>query len=203
MSSLRRYGRYLLLALGAVAFLFALSPTLSASFPADVLTEWLGNDYFLLAAFGVVAVAVFAWMAGRRAIERVDQASPPDPETVLAAPRPGTAFDRRIDGWPVFSARRRDGDDAFRERLRTAAVAAEMRQRDCSAAIARERVADGRWTDDDVAARFLRANVSGPSVADRLRLLFRGDSWTQYGMRKTAAAITGRTELDRGRGSHG
>lgn len=202
MSALRRYGRYLLLALGAVAFLFALSPALSGLFPANALAAWLGNDYFLLAAFGVVAVAVLAWMAGRRATERVDQAKPPDPETVLSAPRPGTAFDRRVDGWPVVSGSHGDSDDDFRERLRTAAVAVEMRQRDCSAATARERVADGRWTDDDVAARFLRDESAGPSVGDRLRLVLGGDSWTQYCLRRTAEAITGRIDSDGDGRSH-
>jgi len=201
VSDLRRYGRYLLLALGAVAFLLALSPALSGLFPADALAAWLGNDYFLLAAFGVAAVTVLAWMAGRRATERVDQARPPDPETVLSAPRPGTAFDRRVDGWPAFSGGRGDDDD-FRERLQLAAVAVEMRQRDCSAVTARERVADGRWTDDDVAARFLRDETAGPSMGDRLRLVLGGDSWTQYCLRRTAEAITGRIDSDGDGRSH-
>lgn len=202
MSELRRYGRYLLLAVGSVAFLFALSPAISALFPADALAMWFGNDYFLLAAFAVVAAAVLVWMAGQRATERVDQATPPDPETVLSAPRPGTAFDRRLDDWPLFLGQRRGNDDAFRERLRTAAIAAEMHRRDCSAATARERVADGRWTDDDVAARFLRVDSSGPSISDRLRLVLGGDSWTQYGMRRTAAAISGRIGPNGDGGSH-
>jgi len=196
MSDRRRYGRYLLLAVGAVAFLLALSPALSASFPGEALAAWFGNDYFLLATLAVVAAVVLAWMAGRRATERIDQARPPDPETVLSAPRPGTDFDRRIDDWPLFLGRRRGDDDALRERLRTAAIAAEMHQHDCSVATARERVADGRWTDDDVATRYLQTESSMPSITDRLRFVLGGDSWTQYCLRRTAEAITGRADSD-------
>lgn len=197
-SAVRRAGRYLLVAVGTVAFVLAVVPGVVPSEPIERGVELLGNDYFLLGAFGVVALALFLWMSVRRARERVTQATPPDPESVLDAPRPGGSIDRYVDGWPTLSTRAgSDESAAVRERLRATAVAVEMHERDCSRERAQERVDEGTWTDDPSAAWYLRAGEpASPSLRERVGLALRGDSWSQRGARAAARALTERAEAE-------
>jgi len=94
---------------GAVAFVLALVPGVAALVPTAAAVDAVGNDYFLLSAFGAVSLAVFGWMALRRAAGQVAQADPPDPETVPDAPRPGSRFDERLGQrpWGLDDADRR------------------------------------------------------------------------------------------------
>ncbi|MBX0294988.1 DUF7269 family protein [Haloarcula nitratireducens] len=195
-SSVRRLGWGLLVALGTVALGLAVVPGAASSLPVEALVEALGNDYFLLGLFGGVALAVLAWMVGRRATGSVTQADPPDPETILDAPRPGEGFDALLG--TTIPRHRDSGEtaDALRERLRTAAVRAEMRD-GRSRERAEERVADGRWTDDPVAGQFLSDDPSSPALGERARLWLLGDSWVQHGARATARELTRQTETER------
>lgn len=185
MSTARRLGWLGLVATGVVAFGLALVPGIAALLPVEAVLAWLGNDYFLLGAFGGVALVVLSWMVARRATGQVDQAVPPDPETVPDAPRPGERVDSLLSRWPW----RLDRSDReyLRDRLRTAAVYGELADGRSKAA-ARERVEAGVWTEDPVAARFL-AESGGPTVTERLRLWLRGDAWTQHGARRAAGAL--------------
>jgi len=192
----RRVGRYLLVAVGVAAFILALFPRLIPSDPIERGVELLGNDYFLLGTVGAVAVALLTWMSVRRAREQVTQATPPDPESVLDAPRPGESFDRYVTGWPTLSARTgSNGSAAVRERLRETAITTEMHARDCSRERAREHIEDGTWTDDSVAAKYLQTDESArPAFRERARLALRGESWSQRGARATATVLTERAE---------
>lgn len=192
-NSVGRAGRYLLVAVGVLAFLLALLPGGAGYLPIETLVERVGNEYFLLGTLGGVAVGVLGWMVLRRASGRVRQADPPDPETVRDAPPPGATFDRAVGGLPLLSTRR-DGPDAegLRRRLRTAVVATLMREEGVTRERAEQRVDDGVWTDDPVAARFLDTSVSPPSLRERLRFVLRGDSWVQRGARAVARALTER-----------
>ena len=185
-ASTRRLSWLTLVAAGVVAFALALLPGVAALLPVGVVVDWLGNDYFLLGAFGGLALVVLGWTVARRATGRVEQAAPPDPETVPDAPRPGDRVDDILARWPwALSAADRD---YLRERLRTGAVYSELgagRDR----ATARERVDSGDWTDDPVAARFL-SDSGGPTVTERLRLALRGDAWSQHAARTTARVLT-------------
>jgi len=174
---------------GAVAFVLALVPGVAALVPTAAAVDAVGNDYFLLSAFGAVSLAVFGWMALRRAAGQVAQADPPDPETVPDAPRPGSRFDERLGRrpWGLDDADRR----ALVERLRAAAVAHEAGT-GTARETARERVASGEWTDDPVAARFLAERP--PPLGTRLRLALRGDSWTQHGARAVATELLARSD---------
>jgi hypothetical protein len=184
--SVRRLGWLALVAVSIVAFALALLPGVATLLPVGAVVAWLGNDYFLLGAFGGVALVVLSWMGARRATGHVDQAAPPDPETVPDAPRPGERVDDLLARWPwgLDAADR----DYLRERLRTAAVYGELGG-GRSRAAARERVESGAWTDDPVAARFLADSSTGPSVTERLRLSLRGDSWTQHAARRATRAL--------------
>ncbi|MDS0259756.1 hypothetical protein NDI56_10175 [Haloarcula sp. S1CR25-12] len=184
----RRAGWALVVAAGVAAFGLALWPGLSTRLPVGTAVSLAGNDYFLLGAVGGVALAVLAWMVARRATGRVDQASPPDPETVPDAPRPGERFDELLERWPWRVAE--SEAERLRERLRTDAVHQGMSE-GLSRAAARERVDSGGWTDDAVAARFLAG--AAPSPTERLWLALRRDSWTQYGARAAAAELTDRS----------
>jgi hypothetical protein len=182
----RRVGRLALVAAGVVAFGLALVPGVATLLPVGAVVAWVGNDYVLLGAVGGVALVVLSWMVARRATGHVEQAAPPDPETVPDAPRPGERVDDLLARWPwgLSGAER----DYLRERLRTAAVYDELGT-GRSRAAARERVDSGAWTNDPVAARFLRADPPGPTVTERLRLALRGDSWTQHAARTTARVL--------------
>ena len=182
----RRVGRLALVAAGVVAFGLALVPGVATLLPVGAVVAWVGNDYVLLGAVGGVALVVLTWMVARRATGHVEQAAPPDPETVPDAPRPGERVDDLLARWPwgLSGAER----DYLRERLRTAAVYDELGT-GRSRAAARERVDSGAWTNDPVAARFLRVDPPGPTVTERLRLALRGDSWTQHAARTTARVL--------------
>ena len=182
----RRVGRLALVAAGIVAFGLALVPGVATLLPVGAVVAWVGNDYVLLSAVGGVALVVLSWMVARRATGHVEQAAPPDPETVPDAPRPGERVDDLLARrpWGLSGAER----DCLRERLRTAAVYDELGT-GRSRAAARERVDSGAWTNDPVAARFLRADPPGPTATERLRLALRGDSWTQHAARTTARVL--------------
>ncbi|MBV0924948.1 hypothetical protein KTS45_12145 [Halomicroarcula limicola] len=195
-SSVRRFGWALLVALGVAALGVAVVPGAASSLPVEAFVEALGNDYFLLGLFGGVALAVLAWMVGRRATGSVTQADPPDPETILDAPRPGEGFDDLLG--TTVPRHRDSGETAerLRDRLRTAAVRAEMRG-GRSRERAKKRVADGRWTEDPVASQFVSDDPSSPALGEQAKLWLLGDSWVQHGARATARELTRETETER------
>lgn len=181
----RRLASLALVVAGIVAVGLALVPGVAALLPVEAVVSWVGNDYFLLGAFGGVALVVLSWMVARRAMGHVEQAAPPDPETVPDAPRPGERVDDLLARWP--GGLRGADRDYLRERLRTTAVYDELGE-GRSRASASARVESGAWTDDPVAARFL-SESGGPTLTERLRLAVRGDSWTQHAARRAAREL--------------
>lgn len=185
---------YLLVGGGLLAFGLALVPGLAAVVPVSAAVGLAGNDYFLLGAVGVATLGVLAWTVWRRATSRLDVADPPDPETVPTAPRPGRAFDEAVA--PSLSLRpwcRASERERIRERLREAALAAEMRRDGCSRDVARERLETGAWTSDPRAARFLRPGASFRlTVGERLQTALRGRTSFQRAAKATAEALTRR-----------
>lgn len=185
---------YLLVGGGLLAFGLALVPGVAAVVPVPAAVELAGNDYFLLGAFGLVILGVLGWTVWRRATSRLDVADPPDPETVPTAPRPGHAFDdavaRGVSLRPWCRASERE---RLRERLREAALAAELRRDGCSRDVAQERLETGAWTSDSRAAKFLRPGESFPlTVGERLRAVLRGRTSFQRAAKATAEALTRR-----------
>jgi hypothetical protein len=107
----------------------------------------------------------------------VESSIPRVVETSPAAPRRGRAVERAIDG---RLGRRASGP--VRTRLREAAVRTLVRREHCSRSAAERRVDEGTWTDDDVAAAYLRG---GDGAADSRRgILARDDR-----VRRTVRAI--------------
>lgn len=189
--TLRRIVWTVVLVLGTVAFGAALVPGIGTTLPVRWAVSRLGNDYVLLAVFGAVAVGILLWMLLRRATERIEQASPPEPETVPDTPRPGDWLDETLDQWPQTLA---EADrERLRTRLRTTAIRAERRA-GASPETARQRVTTGAWTDTPAAAAFLNPDASDPSIDQRLSVCMRGDSWTQFGARAAAAELAAGSE---------
>lgn len=163
------------------------APGVADLVPVSAAVAAAGNDYLLvvpLAAAGVLACVGAVTLVAARG---VTEATPPAPEGVPVGEQPGGDLDGLLAGRAGVTARL---DSATRwrvhRRLRDAAVETVARADGCSTADARERVADGSWTDDAVAAGFLQ---SPPGRWTELPGLVRGDSRFQRGARRTVVAI--------------
>jgi hypothetical protein len=165
---------------------------------ASALVAAAGNDYLLAAGVAAVSLVVVAVVLGLRGVGGVDQATPPDPETVQDAPHPGVAFDRTVqDGsWLPFGGDA-DGRDAVRERLRRAAVRSVMHRDGCSREEARARVTAGSWTDDAAAAAFLSDDV-GVSATRRLLGSLSPGSRFERGAKRAVDELCRREGVDGG-----
>ncbi|MWV65274.1 hypothetical protein GRS48_10645 [Halorubrum sp. JWXQ-INN 858] len=182
-----------------VAFVPGTAERLPVEAAVGAAIETLGSDYVVVAVLGVAAVALSGLVAASRRVRGIDEATPTVVEGVESGPYPGADLDRR---GARFSARfrsdrqtaaRHDRHDR-RDRLERAAVRATARAEGCSRAVAEQRVAEGTWTDDPVAARYLvdRDHAGGWTgrAALTLRNAVRGDD----AFRRTVDAIerTGR-----------
>lgn len=183
------------LAVAAVTLLVATRPGLGGAVPVDDAVAALGGDLVFVALFGALAVAFLLIALAWRGVRGLNQAAPPDPESVQSVPLFGRDFDDEIDGSVGLRTRLfSDRPDALRERLRAAAIEAETASRGCSRASARERVLDGTWTDDRTAAAFLSDDAGPrPSITDRARAALHGKAWFQRGARRAAERVVERT----------
>lgn len=111
---------------------------------------------------------------------------------------PGDDFDRSLSGAP--SAGTANGNRralAVRRELESAAVDALVVYRGLSAEDARERLRDGSWTDDPLAAEFFtHAHGTGSSVTESVAGSFRDRGPFHRRARRAAAAID--SVVDRG-----
>ena len=107
----------------------------------------------------------------------------PDPPGLAGYPSPGDGWRERIEATGVadVAARR-----ALREDLADAAVAA-LTATGTPPETARERLADGTWTSDPLAAAYVRDDP--PTLAERLRALLSGSAPFQRRARRTMAAV--------------
>lgn len=171
-SALLRVARGVMLLVGVAVFtlgvLAVAFPGVAGVLPVDAMVAALGSDYVVVAAVGLMAVAFAVLVLLVVAISGVDEADLPVVESVESAPHPGQAVDRTVGGeagGPVPDTRIR--------RLTEAAVKTLMRAEHCSRSEAERRVAEGTWTDDDVAADFLAAGDDGllrTAVSDEERV---------------------------------
>lgn len=137
----------------------------------------------LLAALATLSVASRRW-------DDQDRAETPEPERRSRVPVPGAdlaaaadAFRPRERGFAVTSRRLSLG-------LRGAAVAVLTRFEGLPADEAENRVDDGTWTDDPVAAAAVSPELEGPSPTLRQRVgALRGGSTARRGVRRAVAAI--------------
>ena len=174
---------------GGIAFvlavLFVVAPE-AIGVNADELVEIAGNDYLLVVPIGLLAVAVVLAVLGSRMRSGVDQARPPAPEGVPTGPAPGTKFDRLATGRLGALTRLSPGRaEAIRESLGETAVRTVMRVDGCTRTEARQRVENGRWTDDPAARAFLAPDEGRTGLVG----LFRETLRFRQRIRRTATAI--------------
>lgn len=191
-SALFRAARGLLLLTGIAVFALGAAivfvPGAAGLLPVGALIAALGNDYFVVAAVGVVAVGFAVIVALGSAFAGVDEAAVPAVESVESAPHPGQAVDGSASGAAGF-----DSSGSERERLREAAVKTLLRTEHRSRSDAERTIADGSWTDDDVAADYLASDGGG---------LFRSGGRDDEGVRRAASAIARLDESQKSTGGH-
>lgn len=191
--------RRLVLAAGALlaglTLLVLTVPAVGNAVPLGTVVERLGGDYVFVAVFGAVAAVFLLVALAWRGVNGLDQAEPPTPEEVETVPRFGGDFDDLVGGRVGIRDRFfSDRPAAVRERVREAAVDAEIAATGCSRAEARTRVADGSWTSDAEAAAFL-ADGADPPVSARVRAALRGRAWFQRGASRAAEAVCDRASV--------
>lgn len=163
----------------AVGFVAVMNRSIAAAIdPSAVVVTLIG-------AFAVVQGARYAnerRVRDRRAVD------PGEPERRAPATVPGADLDERIARMSAASIGGYASRRELRERIRTVAVAAVARDRNCSTAAAERAVDVGTWTDDRTAAAFFASDASYP-VRVRLRAALRGRSRYGYGLRAAVDAI--------------
>lgn len=187
---------------GATALFFA--PGAAGSvLPVAALAETttLSADGARALAFGAVGAGCLLWVAsasrrGGDAESSTDPEFPPldaeDAATTGVAV--GSGFDRTVRESLAAVAEGADRD-AVRTDLRSLAVAVVAHAEGCPRREARQRVTDGTWTDDPVAAAYL-ADGSAGSLGRRLLARLRPQATRRRRIARTVAVIESR--LDRG-----
>lgn len=129
-------------------------------------------DATLVTFVAGLALALGAVVLVRRAFADLTTAETPDVEYRGSVTVPGTEFDASLDDAIHGVGRRRiAARQEVVERLRDATVAVYAQAERVSDDEARERIADGTWTDDSVAAGFLAGESRVSSTTDQVRTL--------------------------------
>lgn len=144
--------RRLLTAAGVALAVFGL---LAAFVPSAVPPLTVGE--FFLVGVGLLALLQGLRQVGERRDARLTQAETGDPETTQDLPVPGAEFDEQLAA--LYSGNTLQNKEEIRDRLHTAAVTAVSHHEGISREAAAERVADGTWTDDGVAAAFFTGSI--------------------------------------------
>lgn len=178
-------GRWVAVAVGVALVLWGLA--------AAVAPALAGGVSLASGLLGVVAALALLGGAGAvRARLRSDERDIdlPTPESTRAQPTPGEGFDDDIaalapSGRMQGASERR----AVRDRLDELAVAVLVREGD-SEHVARERLAEGTWTDDSYAAAFFaEARASDVPLEERLRAAFSTEPSSRQRARHAADAL--------------
>jgi len=150
----------------------------------------------VLAGFAVLAglYRAFMWLNREESSNQL-----PEPERGRPITVPGDDFDTLLASTPSVGTSSGDRRALkVRDDLEDAAVAVLTRHRAYSEETARERLADGSWTDDDLAAEFFTSiSGSGSSLRESVTGSFWGEGPFQRRARHVAA------ELDRIAGQRG
>jgi hypothetical protein len=184
--------RRLALLVGGSLLALAVATVLFDGVAAVGSSGWLarpGHDYLLAAAVGAAVVLGGVGVLTAGSLAGFDGATPPQTEEVPAGTPAGAEVDRAIHGDLGPHAHLR-GDErvAVRERLRAVAIETLVRVEDCPRREARERVANGEWTDDRVAAAFLAETGPAP-LGSRLADAIPGGSRFQRRTDRAVAAV--------------
>ncbi|WP_042664357.1 hypothetical protein [Haloferax sp. ATB1] len=181
--------RKLLFGLLGLACLAAGTVARGTAFPVTALVSEVGGDYVLVAALsGIALLAALPVIASGRESE-LQQVETSDPEVPVRVPPAGREFDETVQGWDYRTPVLGDSTRArVKTRLRTAAVEAVMRERNCGRSRARQLVRRGEWTDDAEAASFL-GSPNRSTLATALSALRRRQTPAEFRARRTAEAV--------------
>lgn len=115
----------------------------------------------------------------------------PDPDGRPGVDAPGDRFDRALA--EVSSQPDDPQREAIRDRLESTAVTVLVEVEEIDPAEARDRLASGDWTEDEVAAAFFAHEPAiSPSIRERLRRFLAGESTFARRARRAAIALAER-----------
>lgn len=168
-----------LLAAGVGLFALAVGESLAPGLlPNDVARE--------VVYVAGVALLGYAFLVVRRR-DGTRYRATPDPELPVEAPAPGEDLRTVLD---AFRDRRRSHrGPGLVDALRRAAITVLVRFGDCSEDAALDRIEDGTWTDDPVAAAYLGSGESSTSVLAALRDAVGPETTRERNVRRTVDAI--------------
>lgn len=160
--------------LGAIAVIIGLLFIVQREFAAALSLEWT-----LVLFIAIVAGIQALRFVQERRHTPLEATETGDPERRYEAPTPGDDADESLSLASGWSRRGRRSRAQLRERVAEAAIAAIVDTTGCTREEAIEKIEQGEWTDDPVAAWFLSDTVElGPR--QRLRLLL-GSPLSRFG----------------------
>lgn len=173
-------------ALGLVAVLLGLAAVVGL----DAVPQLPFDSVFVTLLAGG-SLALGAIVVVRRAFAAIETAETADVEYRQSVSVPGTDFDGVLrDAVHGLGSTRTAARQTVVERLREAAVAVYGRAEGLSPAEAAERVADGTWTDDPVAAAVCAGERRVSSTGDQVRSLVGRGSKLAADADRVIAALT-------------
>ncbi|GAB3671850.1 DUF7269 family protein [Halopiger thermotolerans] len=180
--------RTALLAVGGCSLSAGLVLVANPSVAALIRWPW-DAELLLVACFTLVLViGMLLGTLGTWDLDDPSASEPDVPERVPTAPAPGHDLERIVDRrWPVTlpPARRR----RLRERMRETTVRTLVRTTGCDRAAAETKIVTGTWTDDSVAAEFVRPDADPDRSRTRLESLWDRLRFTRR-LRRAATAVS-------------
>lgn len=146
-----------------------------------------GTLPFVVAVLVGGAVAVSGLLA--RTADGPSSEPLPEPGAAATARVPGGTVDRRL---AALSGRDAEERAELEARIERAAVATLARTAECSPEVARDRLAEGTWTDDGRAAALFTDEERSPSLREHLRALATGETPVQRDAARAVAELSRR-----------
>lgn len=172
------------LLLGVAATLFGLAVVVQRGLAATV-----SLDYLFVTLVGLLALVQGARLANERRSREGYAAETGDPERRFSVPTPGDELESELQGLGGWAPHGVEHRKRARQTLYETAVETLVTQTGVSRETAEERIDDGSWTDDPVAARFLSRNAPELPLRTRLRGLFSRGSAFSRGARHAVDAL--------------
>ncbi|ADD06120.1 uncharacterized protein Nmag_2560 [Natrialba magadii ATCC 43099] len=166
---------------------FAAGLVLVTSSTAATTIRWPWSDELLLVSIFTLCFLLATSLIpfGVFPLQDPSETEPTAPGQVPPTPAPGRDVERVVDSrWPASLPRHRRR--RLRQRMRETIVRTLVRRTDCDETTAEAMIANGTWTDDPIAAAFVRTDSERTetrleSMTDRLRFTRR--------LRRTVQAV--------------
>jgi hypothetical protein len=178
--------------LGVVTTLFGVAVVLQRG-----LAGTISLDYLFVTLVGLLALVQGVRLANERRSREGYAAETGDPELRFSVPTPGDELESELRGLGGWAPRGVEHRKRARQTLYDATVETLVTQTGVSREVAEERIDDGSWTDDPVAARFLSRNAPEIPLSVKLRGLVTRGSAFERGARHTVNVLVRLQEGDR------